>query len=904
VDINLLLEPRGSESPARENSTHSSQNQDYVLSHDDSLVKETTESGWESRGDPLYDSLAPIAALSKASNSTDLLHPTKPPSGTIAAYHLWSHAFGPLTDSTAVSGKDAGQHRPTYSDGMMPTTYTENNLLPRNSLQHHDFESERMSKNQGEDTADDGAIGFGTPMMHNTNTSAALLRHIRVEDEGLRDKTKSQSSSETATAVPHQSNSGEPASTATNIKRRGDTAVYTNRIFKRGRRSNRDIDVSARKSITQVQKEVDCPVFKHHVMHNTASPCRGCRVGVMAQVRSHLNPSRTATHQGFPAFVQQCSKCKQDFVDQQRYDDHKSASACVTRNQTRGDIAVPWARLYLVLYPNARRIPLPWPNERGWLPNSVFSQCRESQVNTQVSSITPGRFGALTNLTESPEYAEALNHILHDLVTPTHTQVTRSSTPVFNPVPESTSSGPASLDVGDNNRHWLDVLQSFGTQQRTIRQAAGYLTKEQLQFMAAESQRISEISDGMYKYHQGPPAEQEVSPSHGTGGNRNLVNDSDSHVRPDWTRVFPRSRTPEMQHSTPMFSDSAFVTLTQAPVKARNFSVLNHLPSDSGYQSGLGTNSGSVISDISTGSSLGVSKHFVHDFVAFFGDALICRAGAQQWAQFAMAHNSPTEIETRLTALLKAFAIHLATRPTALSLDQSTGHLAQDDPSTRFLLDGAIKLIRTYRPMIARYFLDHSVSSEGGPISLYDHLQGLGHHFSLAERVDLLVHQGIHENDDEDEDNIVDEDIIAQLETVQAMLVSGDAFRDLASELRRSLYRDDEYRTASIRAIVLGNDHSFDTACWTTAGFLAKWDVMGFMRSQYSKLPSVASIMVLTGSALYAQATTCGDYVRTNWPMTGSIVLDLIDKALESEAERTSALVLGMYTLCHTTPHL
>jgi hypothetical protein len=206
--------------------------------------------------------------------------------------------------------------------------------------------------------------------------------------------------------------------------------------------------------------------------------------------------------------------------------------------------------------------------------------------------------------------------------------------------------------------------------------------------------------------------------------------------------------------------------------------------------------------------------------------------------------------------------------------------------------------------MIARYFIDHSVSSEGDPISLYDHLQGLGHHFSLAERVDLLVHQGIHENDDEDEDNIVDEDIIAQLETVQAMLVSGDAFRDLASELRRSLYRDDEYRTASIQAIVLDNVHSSDTACWTTAEFLAKWDVMGFMRSQYSKLPSVASIVVLTGSALYAQATTCGDYVRTNWPTTGPIVLDLIDKALASKAERTSALVLGMYTPCHTTPRL
>jgi hypothetical protein len=249
---------------------------------------------------------------------------------------------------------------------------------------------------------------------------------------------------------------------------------------------------------------------------------------------------------------------------------------------------------------------------------------------------------------------------------------------------------------------------------------------------------------------------------------------------------------------------------------------------------------------------------------------------------------------------LRAFAVDLAAkRSTPMALDDGTDRSADDDQPVQLLLEGAIKLVRRYRPMIARYFLEHSVSSQAETVSLSDRLQGLGRHFSLAERVDLLVHQSIREIDDEDEDNIVDENIIAQLELVQAMLVSGAAFRNLALELRRSLYRDDEYRTASIRAIVLENIHSPNTACWTTAEFLAKWDVMGFMRSQYSKLPSVASTVVLTGSALYAQATTCSDYVRTNWPTTGSIVLDLIDKALASEAEKTSALVVGMYTPCH-----
>jgi hypothetical protein len=352
-------------------------------------------------------------------------------------------------------------------------------------------------------------------------------------------------------------------------------------------------------------------------------------------------------------------------------------------------------------------------------------------------------------------------------------------------------------------------------------------------------------------------------------------------------------------------SSATEMTPTQPPAKARDFSGMNHLPSDSGYQSGIGTDTESVISDISTGSSLVVSADLVHDFVAFFGDTLIKKAGAQQWAQFAMAHNPQSEIEKRLTALLRAFAIDLAARrSTSMALDDGKVHPVHDDESVRVLLDGAIKLVRRYRPMIARYFLENSINDKAEAVSLSDRLQGLGRHFSLAERVDLLVHRGVRDVDegdkgDEDEDdNVLDEDIVPQLEPVQAMLVSGDAFRHLASELRRSLYRDDSYGMTTIRNVVLKSVTSSNTStpCWATATFLAKWDVMRFMRSQYSKIPSVASVLVLTGSALYAQATTCGEYVRKHWPTTGSIFLDLLDKVLASYADKTATIELGMST--------
>jgi hypothetical protein len=390
--------------------------------------------------------------------------------------------------------------------------------------------------------------------------------------------------------------------------------------------------------------------------------------------------------------------------------------------------------------------------------------------------------------------------------------------------------------------------------------------------------------------------------------------------RNDCPIISPHMSTHEKQPPKldyPTSSDSDFIlgrfllepeltpALTQPPAKARDFSGMNHLPSDSDYQSGIGTDTESVISDILTGSSLVVSADMVHDFVAFFGDTLIKKAGAQQWAQFAMAHNPQSEIEKRLTALLRAFAIDLAARrSTSMALDDGKVHPVHDDESVRVLLDGAIKLVRRYRPMIARYFLENSINDKAEAVSLSDRLQGLGRHFSLAERVDLLVHRGVRDVDegdkgDEDEDdNVVDEDIVPQLEPVQAMLVSGDAFRHLASELRRSLYRDDSYGMTTIRNVVLKSVTSSNTStpCWATATFLAKWDVMRFMRSQYSKIPSVASVLVLTGSALYAQATTCGEYVRKHWPTTGSIFLDILDKVLVSDADRTATIELGMST--------
>ncbi|KAL8876953.1 MAG: hypothetical protein Q9198_004937 [Flavoplaca austrocitrina] len=62
------------------------------------------------------------------------------------------------------------------------------------------------------------------------------------------------------------------------------------------------------------------------------------------------------------------------------------------------------------------------------------------------------------------------------------------------------------------------------------------------------------------------------------------------------------------------------------------------------------------------------------------------------------------------------------------------------------------------------------------------------------------------------------------------------------------------------------------------------WDIRTFMTSQYGKNndgADLGSVIVLNGSALCAEATTCSEYVRRTWPSHGVAILALFSKAIE-----------------------
>ena len=64
--------------------------------------------------------------------------------------------------------------------------------------------------------------------------------------------------------------------------------------------------------------------------------------------------------------------------------------------------------------------------------------------------------------------------------------------------------------------------------------------------------------------------------------------------------------------------------------------------------------------------------------------------------------------------------------------------------------------------------------------------------------------------------------------------------------------------------------------------FEIHWDLVEFMRNQYDDYKNVflSSVITITGTAIFAQATTCGQYVRQRWPLKGDAVLEVLQEAL------------------------
>jgi hypothetical protein len=236
---------------------------------------------------------------------------------------------------------------------------------------------------------------------------------------------------------------------------------------------------------------------------------------------------------------------------------------------------------------------------------------------------------------------------------------------------------------------------------------------------------------------------------------------------------------------------------------------------------------------------------------------------------------------TELHLLLKECALQMASRNKITGQDQR-------------LLDNAINLVRHYRPKIARYFRDNVVSKSVSVASLSERLQGLGEQSSLDKRLSLLTKPGSNNMDlgdmaphlqiDEEMEGLTGEGgVFVDLESVRNMLVSSEVFHKLILNSRLRLYHDDKAERRAIRSIVL------DGELQTKVRFTMNWDILGFMRTQYGEPHhDIGSIVVLTGTTLCAQATTCAEYIRKTWPKSGPSFLESLTMFLRSCTARKS----------------
>lgn len=74
-----------------------------------------------------------------------------------------------------------------------------------------------------------------------------------------------------------------------------------------------------------------------------------------------------------------------------------------------------------------------------------------------------------------------------------------------------------------------------------------------------------------------------------------------------------------------------------------------------------------------------------------------------------------------------------------------------------------------------------------------------------------------------------------------------------------------------------------------------QWDILGFMEDQYRDhdFPnaSLGQVITISGSAQYAQAATCSEYIRQNWPAHGSEILDALQDALDNPSHTSQLKV-------------
>lgn len=171
---------------------------------------------------------------------------------------------------------------------------------------------------------------------------------------------------------------------------------------------------------------------------------------------------------------------------------------------------------------------------------------------------------------------------------------------------------------------------------------------------------------------------------------------------------------------------------------------------------------------------------------------------------------------------------------------------------------------------------------------------------------DLDVKETQDDQEDEDHNSETDEIELPGLAAYRSLIRGAPAYNWFLNNIRRECTLAPpvpnvigEIRTTITNALPSSLKISRRKHAETfNVSFMVDWDSIGFLREEeYTEKPedAIERAITLTGSAVSAQALTCGGYLRQTWPSTGEQILDLI-KSLVSGQSRASG---NYYSFCH-----
>ncbi|OAL47682.1 hypothetical protein IQ07DRAFT_125481 [Pyrenochaeta sp. DS3sAY3a] len=254
----------------------------------------------------------------------------------------------------------------------------------------------------------------------------------------------------------------------------------------------------------------------------------------------------------------------------------------------------------------------------------------------------------------------------------------------------------------------------------------------------------------------------------------------------------------------------------------------------------------------------------LNNFIASFGELLIEHAGVRQWVEYSFVHNSIDAIEEEINESLITYASEMA-HETRCPSPESGNFTRFSEQSTKELIEST-QVIRRYRRNIALYLCYKIVSATPGDW------------FSYSKRLRVLS--------DYERFGLIEVEHASvkmytmELEPIRDRLIHGESFQRMVSRIQHTLYRDDGHAMETVKSCV----QAHQTYGQPFASFTVELPIREFMSSQYEKNNHrVGSVVVVTGSSLYAQATTCEKYLCQTWPRSEAILLELLDSALASE---------------------